>query len=206
MKHLIIGLAVMILLVASGAQAAVEQGQVEISPVIGISIPIGDFGDLNDAGVAFGVRGAYFLSSTSSMGLSIVHNRMDFNSLFDSVLQIIIPGAKLDFSVTEVSANFRYLFSTESSVSPYINGSVGIFMNKISGTAPGLPDETDTQSEVGFGGSVGLLFKGQSNVGGFVEGLIISNSYDFDGALPGSSNYWSVRGGVSFFFGGNAPG
>lgn len=183
------------------ALAGMHKGQVEISPVLGLSIPIGDFGNINDAGIAFGARGAYFISSNSSIGLSIVHSTMDFKSQFDVALGTVIPGAKSDFSVTEVSADFRYYFSTESSVSPYINGSVGIFMNRLSLTQPGSPDETDTQSEIVFGSSVGFLFRGQGSDAGFLEARIINNTYDFEGALPGSLKYLSVRGGITFFLG-----
>jgi len=184
------------------AFAGMQKGQVEITPILGVAIPSGDFEIINDAGIAFGVRAGYIISPNTSVGLTVIHNLMDFNSDFDAAFDFLFPGSTADFSITEISSYFRYMFATESVTSPYVSGSVGLFLNRASASSPILGDDTDTQSEVGFSGSVGLLFKGQGNVGGFLEGQIVNDSFD---DLTGSSLvYFSARGGVSFYFGGDA--
>lgn len=258
MKSLITGLALTALLVGSGAQAGLKKGQFEFSPILGMSVPLGDFGDVHDAALVFGARGAYFISSRASVGISVTSNKMDFNSLFDRLALVdtlypgerivfdtagvedtispgariffdelgfgstLVPGAKYDFSVVEISADFRYHFSTESAFSPYVNGSVGMTLNRLSGSAtvpvlvlpppPPAPQDTTviqefreatvSQSEIAFGGSIGVLFKGQGSDAGFLEARIIFDSYDFAGARSGSTKYLSFRGGITFFFGG----
>ncbi len=241
MKSLITGLALTALLVGSGAQAGLKKGQFEFSPILGMSVPLGDFGDVHDAAIGFGARGAYFFSSRASVGISVTSNKMDFNSLFDRLALVdtlypgariffdelgfgdtLVPGAKYDFSVVEISADFRYHFSTESTFSPYVNGSVGMSLNRLSGSAtvpvvvlpppPPAPQDTTvtqefreatvSQSEFAFGGSIGVLFRGQGSDAGFLEARIIFDSYDFAGARSGSTKYLSFRGGITFFFGG----
>ena len=258
MKSFIKGLALTALLVGSGAQAGLKKGQFEFSPILGLSVPLGDFGDVHDAGLGFGVRGAYFISSRASVGISVTSNKMDFNNLFDQLALVdtlypgeriifdtagvpdtlfpgariffdalefgdsLVPGAEFDFSVVEINADFRYHFLTESNFSPYFSGTVGMSMNRLSGSAtvpvvvlpppPPAPQDTtviqefreatDSQSEITFGGSIGVLFRGQGNDAGFLEARIIIDSYDFAGARSGSTKYLSFRGGITFFFGG----
>jgi len=56
-----------------------------------------------------------------------------------------------------------------------------------------------SESEVAYGVGVGYLFKGEGNVGGFVEAVYVGI------ATSGSAaTYISLRGGLSLFFGGNS--
>lgn len=258
MKSLITGLALSVLLVGTEPEAGMKKGQFEFTPILGMSVPLGDFGDVHNAGIGFGGRGAYFISSRASVGISIVRNTMDFNSLFDRLAladtlypgarivfdtagvpdtlfpgasiffdalgfgDSLVPGAKYDFSIVEINIDFRYHFLTESTFSPYFSGTVGMSMNRLSGSAtvpvvvfplpPPAPQDTtviqefreatDSQTEIAFGGSIGVLFRGQGNDAGFLEARVIVDSYDFGGARSGSTKYLSFRGGITFFFGG----
>jgi len=173
------------------AFAGVQKGQFEFSPTIGGSLPVGDFDDGGNVGFVVGGRFGYNFTEKVSVGVAVNYNSFgiddDFTALF--------PGIDFDLTALEYFFDVRALLGNQPNSSPYVKGMLGSAELELKGSAGGVSAAV-SETEFAFGGGVGYLFKGEGNIGGFVEADIINIS-----TSGSSSSYISLRGGVSFFFG-----
>ena len=165
--------AVMMLATASAhAQVAVGVGG-------GVTIPIGDFGDLAKTGwhglanvgynmpSGLGVRGDFYYGQ----------NNADAGS----------GKAKLAGGFGNLLYNFK-----SASVQPYVIGSIGFINAKFESGLGGLPS-SNSSTKIAFGGGAGLKFKAGTDSHIFVEGRYIS--VNTEGT---NLNFIPITVGISF--------
>ncbi|MFQ5606433.1 MAG: hypothetical protein ACE5GA_00690 [Candidatus Zixiibacteriota bacterium] len=172
------------------AFAGVQKGQFEFSPTLGGSLPVGDLGDIGTAGYVVGGRFGYNITEKVSAGVAFNYNSFGIEDIFT------IVGVDIDLTSLEYVLDVRSLLGNQPNSSPYVKGMFGAAKMEAKATA-GTSSIAFSESELALGGAVGYLFKGEGNVGGFVEVDIITVS-----TSGSSSSYTSLRGGVSLFFGG----
>lgn len=172
----------------------VQKGQFEFSPAVGVSLPTGDLADGGAPGFVVGGRFGYNISDAASIGATL-----NFNSFgIDNELQALFaPGVDVDLTSLEYMADFRILFNSRQRETgkPYIKGMLGAAKMKV-GVSLGSSSASVSESKFAAGGGLGYLIKGQGNIGGFIEALIVTVATE-----GSSSTYISLRGGLAFFFG-----
>ncbi|MCH7877835.1 MAG: porin family protein [candidate division Zixibacteria bacterium] len=173
------------------AFAGVQKGQFEFSPTVGISQPVGDLDDGGNTGFVVGGRFGYNFTEKVSVGVAINYNSFGI----DDDLTALLPGIDIDLTSLEYVVDVRALLGNQPNSSPYVKGMLGAAKLELKFSA-GAASLAFSESKLAFGGGVGYLFKGEGNIGGFVEADIINIS-----TSGSSSSYISLRGGVSFFFG-----
>lgn len=161
------------LFIAHSAYAEEQKGYVALQPTFGFAIPSGDLEDRVDRGLAVGAQVTFYSQSNLAGGVSVIYNSLG-----------------QDNSITEITANLKYVFTSTASGRPYFGVGVGSYSIK-DGLFPG----SDANTKIGLNGVFGILLRGQGTVGGFIEGVF---HY-----LPGdnvSNRYANIRGGISIFF------
>lgn len=142
----------------------------------GLTIPIGDFGDVAKTG--WHGLGMIGYQTASGVGL-----RGDF---YYGQNNSDPSGAK--FKLAGGLGNVTYSFGGSSSITPYVMGSIGYFNFKVeSGGA------SASESKVAFGGGGGLKFKAGSDSQFFVESryLTINTS-------GSNANFIPISVGITF--------
>ncbi|HDS00758.1 MAG TPA: porin family protein [candidate division Zixibacteria bacterium] len=133
MKKMLIFAAIFVFGAVSMVSAQDLQGMFNISPYVGIGIPMGDLADddpenadglYRSIGFKFGASAEYFFTPAIGAGLEFlyaIHGAKDFDG-FE-------PGDKLH--TMNIGAHFKYMFMPESMLRPYILAGVGLTMNKL---------------------------------------------------------------------------
>lgn len=174
---------VSVVLAAGGAlllSAATAQAQVSIGVGGGLTIPLGDFGDVAKTGWHGLANVGYDLPS----GLGL---RGDFyygENKFD--------GVSGKTKLAGGFGNVLYNFKSPGSIHPYVLGSIG-FLNAKGEASAGGVTLSDSETKIAFGGGAGIKFKAGSDASIFVEGRYISvNTTD------SNTNFIPITVGVSF--------
>lgn len=161
------------LFIVHSVHAEAPKGFVAIQPIFGLAIPSGDLKDRGDRGIAVGAQVTFYSPRNLAGGVSVIYNSL-----------------RQDISITELSANLKYVFISTSSGRTYLGAGIGSYSMK------GSPFRgSGANSKIGLNGSFGILFRGQGTVGGFIEGVFHH--------IPGdnvSTRYLNFRGGISIFF------
>ena len=135
--------------------ASVARAQATFGLGAGLTMPIGDYGDVDKMGFHFGA-GASF-----ALGAAPVRIRVE-----GTYSQTSHDGADGNFKIIGGMANVVYPFETAGQVKPYVLAGVGYYNVKES-----VFDVSE--SGVGFGGGAGLKFAlGSANL--FVEARYLS--------------------------------
>jgi opacity protein-like surface antigen len=184
------GLLVAVLAVMAVAQAQAAKGEWNIGLNAGTGIPMSDYKDLAKLGFMGGVGFDYMATENFALG---VDGSFTSNSGSDDLeaLATIAAGTPTTakFTLLQGGAHARYLFpmASESSISPYILGGVGIYNVKGkyegSNTTFNTANET-SDSKLGVRGGLGLMYKTSEKVGIGVEGAFhwINTKDDATGA------------------------
>ncbi len=143
MKRLVqVGLA--LLLTGLPALPALAQGLFKVGLSGGGTVPVGRFGDLNDAGYSFGAHA--LISSRffpQDFKIELQHNRMDLEG-FDA--NTLVTSGTLNLELNPFSALAR--------VAPYLSAGIGIYFVKTALRAP-PPALTEYDNATKFGLNAG---------------------------------------------------
>lgn len=172
-------------IVAAGAalvlSATSAQAQLNFGAGAGLTLPLGDFGDVAKLGW-HGLATIGYTPLASQVGFrgDFFYGQNNFDE--DAV------GTSGKTKIAGGIASITYTFSSAGSVKPYVIGGVGYFNMKAE--ADNGPSASD--SKIGFGGGAGISFKAGSDANLFVEGRYIN--VDGDGFIP-------VTLGIRFYTG-----
>ena len=152
-----------VLMVSAGTAPAFAQGA-EFSLGGGLTMPLGDFGDV--AGTGFhGLAAVSFVPSGFPVGIQIdgMFHRIGMDDDF-------IVGDDVNSQVIQGTANAVYKFKTseETKIRPYLIGGVGLYSFKLTGDDVEDPFG-EAETDFGINGGAGFDFKFGS-AGLFVEG------------------------------------
>jgi hypothetical protein len=172
--------------VAAGAalvlSAASAQAQVSFGVGGGLTLPLGDFGDVAKTGWHGLANVGYDLPS----GLGL---RGDF---YYGQNNVDATGVDGKFKLAGGFGNVLYNFKTPGTVHPYVMGSVG-FMNAKADLKSGGVSASDSETKIAFGGGGGIKFKVGSDANLFVEGRYITVN-----TSGSNTNFIPITVGVSF--------
>ena len=142
----------------------------------GLTIPIGDFGDVAKTGWhGLGIIG-YQLQSGIGLRGDFYYGQNNSDP----------SGAK--FKLAGGLGNVTYSFSGKSSVTPYVIGSIGYFNFKAEGGGG-----STSESKIAFGGGGGIKFKAGSDSQFFVEGRYITIN-----TSGSNANFIPITAGITF--------
>jgi opacity protein-like surface antigen len=99
--------------------------------------------------------------------------------------------AEWSWSQILVAATFRYMFPTESNIGPYLGGEIGLAIGRWEWEHSALGDQSDSDTEIGFGAFGGVEIPLSDSMKGFAEA-----KYHIDGA-----DYLGIFGGITFALG-----
>lgn len=164
MRKVLGGLFAAAMLVAVPATAA-AQSDVMIGIGGGVTLPMGDYGDLDKLGFHGGAG--------VSFGLGTAPIRLGVEGGFSTTSHKDVLGVSVDGSTTIMGggANIIYPIPTAGSVKPYIMGHLGYYRVKVKATVSGITVE-GSESKLGFGGGAGVMI----GSGLFVQGRFMSIS------------------------------
>lgn len=154
-----------------GATPAQAQSGLSFGAGGGLTLPLGDFGDVAKLGW-HGLATVGYSPASGQIGF-----RGDFfygqNSIDEDAVGV---GGK--FKIAAGIGSIVYSFQSGGSLRPYVLGSIGYFNSK------GEPDTgpSSSSNDVGFGGGIGANFKAGSDANLFVEGRYLN--VDGDGFIP----------------------
>ncbi|MFW6085183.1 MAG: outer membrane protein [Gemmatimonadota bacterium] len=153
----------------------------------GLSAPTGDYGDIADTGW-LGAGGVTF--PVGEAGVWAGAEALFGNNSFSS------ETVDESYKVFSAMGIVGYDIPTQSSVSPYLFGGLGI-MSLSNG---------DSESGFGWQGGAGVAFAGESNVTPFVEGRFQSASIDIGDGVSDTDitvSFFGIEAGVSIGVGSN---
>lgn len=151
------------------------------------NLPQGDMGDILSTGFGGEAGLTYDLSSSFQLGVLAGYYTFAFdNSVFDGTP---LEGQEIDAStnIIPLMATARYFFS-KSSFSPYANAKLGLQF--LSVTGDDVPDNTESETETGWGVGLGFLINAGKNLN-----IDINASFNGTSAEFGQSTS-STSGGV----------
>lgn len=155
-----------------------------MSPTVGYTVPFGDLGAFAKSGPAFGVQGAYYLKPTTAIGVALVYNPLgtDINNV--------------NFSIMEILAFGKLIFSENGSVAPYGKVAAGIFVNDVGIGTSTAAAQTNQSSSTDFGVGAGMGVQSRQNKWGwFGESMLMLDDF--------SDFYLGFRAGLNVYFGGS---
>lgn len=121
----------------------------------GLSMPMGDFGDVAKMGFHIGGFGAARLSETSPIKIraELVYNRFGAEG-FEDVGEVDVDG---NYSILSITGNAIYDLPAEGMVRPYVMGGLGLyrFTASVDADIPGAGDVDSSASETEFGFNIG---------------------------------------------------
>ncbi len=174
---------VSVVLAAGGAlllSAASAQAQVSVGVGGGLTIPLGDLGDVAKTGWHGLANVGYNLPS----GLGL---RGDFyygENKFD--------GASGKTKLAGGFGNILYNFKGAGTVHPYVIGSIG-FVNAKGEASAGGVTVSGSETKIAFGGGAGIKFKAGSDASIFAEGRYLTVN-----TSGSNTNFIPITVGVSF--------
>jgi hypothetical protein len=179
-----VALAVAVPAAALAQDVPFVKGTLEFAPTGGASIPFGDFNSVAEPGFGVGGTGSFYLMPNLAVGGSIMWNSYGADSDPDNT----------SISIWEFTGHAKYLFMP-GPVTPYAKGAVGIFMSKVSIDDPTFGNVSDSSSDLGMGGGVGIQARIPKSMFG-VFGETMGNVAFTSGS---STTYYSVRLGLNIY-------
>ena len=186
MKKIKIFVFVFIGLFAFGAQA-----QINIGATVGLTLPMGDFGNGLNTGFGFNAIGKYSLSNNMAVGVSVGYSSFGTGS------------ENLSYGVIPITGLFEYSFGS-GAFKPYLGADLGLYMfrSKLSYTFLGTTtSNTDTKSYFGFAPTGGVMYEISKNLS--ICGNLKYNMVFAKDALDNSttSTWLGINAGVIFKLG-----
>jgi hypothetical protein len=159
---------------ASAQSLPLIPGSVEISLAGGAAVPFGDFNTIADPGFEATGMATFYVMPTLGVGAEGAYNSYGTSD------------PDVDVTMVEFGAFGKYLMMP-GPVNPYLKAGAGIYSTKVTGS--------NSVNDIGINGGVGVQMRlPTSKFGFFGEGLA------YNVFTEGSStNYYTIRGGISFF-------
>jgi hypothetical protein len=173
-----------VLMASVGPAPAVAQSSVKFSLGGGLTLPLGDFGDLASTGW-HGLAAVSFQPANFPVGFQVdgMFHRLGVDENFplgDDVNNQIIQGT--------ANAIYKFEVSPDTKVRPYIIGGVGLYNNKLTGDD--VPDDFGSETDFGINGGAGFDFQAGA-VALFLEGRFHNVFSD-----PDNTNFIPITVGV----------
>jgi opacity protein-like surface antigen len=147
-------------LIGLGTPAAWGQS-FEFGPKLGYSIATGDFGDVADDGIAFGLFANYFVTTSTLIEFGFLRHIHDagsspgaFPAVPDELLDDFFSIDDSDITINEFTLSGVHRFGT-GAFKPYLTAGGGIYLTKvdISGKQEEVRTSTSTGTSSGPGGT-----------------------------------------------------
>lgn len=163
-------LAAALVMLTAGAASAQK---LWIGPIVGFTMPMGDFGDVSGGGFHVGITGDYALSGGFSVGGDVLWHHTSGKDDYEKDLSAA-AGEPVDvtFTIIPVTVHGKYSFPGETRYRPFVKAGVGIYNvgSKIDAGSLGESSTSDTKLGFNFGGGTTLTQMGSATVG--IEGAI----------------------------------
>ncbi|MFH1841677.1 MAG: outer membrane beta-barrel protein [bacterium] len=189
MKRMLWLTIMMMLLAGSTWAQGIEAGQSEISVGLGYTMPMGDFGDTFDPGLAGCVGFGYYTSPILAIGGEICYNNYGYPSELD------VPNVDESYTILQMAGTFKYSLGPDGK-GPYLKAIAGFYRFEAEFSDEGVSVSL-TETEFGLGAGGGFQFKGNGNMGGFLEATFHNVMTEGD-----ATQFLNLKGGVIFFMGG----
>lgn len=182
---------------SSASAATIESGEGFLSLGSGLSLPMGEFGDLALPGYLAGAGFEIFLSTKVSAGIEATYHSYGITPVFKTLyLGGVPPGIRIRWNFVQLSAYGKFLMFS-GGTSPYIKHSVGSYRLRLSASGFGTSASISGDSDIGLSYGLGLQFPGGGRLGGFAEAM-------YHHVFAGDGGFWFVnlRGGLFIQLGG----
>jgi opacity protein-like surface antigen len=166
---------------ALALSSASAQAQVSLGVGGGLTLPLGDFGDVAKTGWHGLANVGYEMPSGLGLRGDLYYGQNSFDS--DAV------GNDGKFKLAGGLGNVTYTFKSAGSIHPYVLGSVGFMNFKTETDAGGSVSDT----KIAFGGGAGVKFRAGTDSHIFVEGRYVTINTDGSNA-----NIIPITVGISF--------
>lgn len=164
--------ALALMLVAPQAHAAAGEWTIGLNG--GVASPLGDFKDAAKLGFMGGVSFDYMVTENMALGAdgSFISNKGS-DLLNDGLTLAAGVPTTAKFTMMQGGAHLKYMFpmASESSMSPYVVGGLGIYnmKSKVESTNALFTGDV-SESKFGARGGLGFMYKTSEKVGIGVEG------------------------------------
>ena len=156
------------------------EGRAILGAHVGLSSPTGDLGDSFNSGLGFGASIGYGVSRSVLLSFNISHHEFDSDVFTDE-----------NVSVTPMTFNGDYVFTTHSRIRPWIGGGIGAY--KVNDQITGFPDEKETTFGFNLGaGLAGPIAKRTLLGGGF-------RFHSVSGDVLPDSEFFTFQVGIGYF-------
>ncbi len=157
----------------------------------GYALPMGDFGDYYDGAIAAGVAGAYMFTEQYGLVVGAGWNKFSANDDYKDDLELM-GYSDATVQIIPVTVNFAALFPAGDFI-PYVKGGIGMYFE--SWDVENGDTDTDSQSDFGFNGGVGVKIPvAETTV------LIIGADYHHILTEDEATQYFGIGAGVGFLF------
>ncbi len=174
------------------ATAAYGQGKIGLSAMGGMTLPVGDFGDVYDSGI--GGKGMLFFQLSPGIEVTGTVGYLKWDADFE------IFGVSVENTLTSIPllAGLRYYFGG-GAYAPYATVEGGFHFLKSEGIENGqVIYESDREDLFGYGAGAGLLFRAGDNL--FIDLGVMFNSITDSEIDDYTSDFLSFMLGVRFGF------
>jgi len=159
MKKLFL-LPLVILLFGSVALAQMEtpSPMILVSGNVGYALPMGEFKDTYDGGIAAGASGCYMFNKMYGVELGAQWSKFEANDkTVDKIkADLSVDDAKINFQFVPVTLDFVLDIPVQAPVIPYVKAGVGLYFWTNEAEITGLAKETDSKNDFGFNGGLGV--------------------------------------------------
>jgi opacity protein-like surface antigen len=165
--------------------------QIGIGGTVGLTLPMGDFGNGLNTGFGFNAIGKYSLSNNMAVGISLGYSSFGTGS------------ENLSYGVIPITGLFEYSFGS-GAFKPYLGTDLGLYMfrSKFSYTLLGTTtSNTNTDTYFGFAPTGGVMYEISNNLS--ICGNLKYNMVFAKDALDNSttSTWLGINAGVIFKLG-----
>jgi hypothetical protein len=169
------------------ASPAYAQLPISFGISAGATVPVGDFGDLNDAGYNFGAHARFSLPLVPiALRAELQHNRMKFSG---SDANTLVTSGTINGELSAGSGMMPAI--------PYFTAGLGAYYIKTALAAPqDAPSRYDAVTNFGLNGGAGLRMP-LAGFSAFVEARVhwVNTGEEF---LTGSATYIPLAFGITF--------
>jgi len=179
----------------AGAQTSL-QGRGEVSVGGGASFPFGDFKDLAETGYLVTPRLGYYIAPTVALGAEYGYFKHGADqALIDLLESLAGRNVEAEFQLHQVTGYVKILL-TPKPIAPYLRLHAGLYHLDATIEVQDLGSDTTTEDKFGFGGGLGIQFRGDGSVGGFVDAIYHAILME-----DSTRGLLGVQAGVIFFIG-----
>lgn len=157
------------------------KAQMNIGGTVGITLPMGDFGNGLNTGFGFNAIGKYSLSENMAVGASVGYSSFGTGS------------DNLSFGVIPLTGLFEYSFGS-GAFKPYIGADLGLYIFRSKFTFMGS-SSSSSDSYIGFAPTGGIMYEISNNLS-----LIANLKYNL--VFSDNTSTWlGINAGISFKLG-----